>query len=103
MFGYKNHVIDRAHGFPRRDTVTYAAAHDGGQLDRSNIASDVWADTAYRSAANLALLDRRGLKPQFSEKTEKPVYDRSAHRADCPHHKAQRHFPCSTRERTLVH
>jgi len=26
---------------------------------------DLWADTAYRSAANIALLDRRGLVPQF--------------------------------------
>ena len=25
----------------------------------------MWADTAYRSAANLTLLDRRGLVPQF--------------------------------------
>jgi IS5 family transposase len=69
-FGYKNHVgIDRTHGFIRRSTVTHAAAHDGGQLaallDRDNLASGVWADTAYRSAANLALLDRRGLVPQF--------------------------------------
>lgn len=73
MFGYKNHVgIDRAFGFLRRYTVTHAAAHDGGQLgavlDRDNTASEVWADTAYRSAANLALLDRRGLKPQFQRK-----------------------------------
>ena len=37
-------------------------------LDRDNTASDVWADTAYRSAANLALLDRRGLRPQFQRK-----------------------------------
>ena len=70
MFGYKNHVgIDRAHGFIRRSTVTHAAAHDGGQLaavlDPDNLASGVWADSAYRSAANLALLDRRGLVPQF--------------------------------------
>jgi IS5 family transposase len=69
-FGYKNHVgIDRTHGFIRRSTVTHAAAHDGGQLgallDRDNLASGVWADTAYRSATNLALLDRRGLVPQF--------------------------------------
>ena len=28
----------------------------------------MWADTAYRSAKNLALLDRRGLKPQFQRK-----------------------------------
>ena len=70
VFGYKNHVgIDREFGFLRRYTVTHAAAHDGGQLgavlDRDNTASDVWADTAYRSAANLTLLDRRGLGPQF--------------------------------------
>jgi transposase, IS5 family len=73
MFGYKNHVgIDRAHGLLRRYVVTHAAAYDGGQLgvvlDRDNTASDVWADTAYRSAANLALLDGRGLKPQFQRK-----------------------------------
>lgn len=70
LFGYKNHVgIDRAHGFVRRFAVTHAAAHDGGQLgavlDPANTASGVWADSAYRSAANLALLDRRGLRPEF--------------------------------------
>ena len=52
--------------------MTHAAAHDGGQLgavlDHDNTASDVWADTAYRSAANLALLERRGLRPQFQRK-----------------------------------
>ena len=58
MFGYKNHVgIDREHGFLRRFVVTQAAAYDGGQLgavlDRNNTASEVWADTAYRSAVNL--------------------------------------------------
>ena len=37
-------------------------------LDHDNTASDVWADTAYRSAINLALLERRGLKPQFQRK-----------------------------------
>ncbi len=70
VFGYKNHIgIDRAHGFVRRFTVTHAARHDGAQLgallDRDNLASGVWADTAYRSKANLALLDRRGLRAQF--------------------------------------
>jgi IS5 family transposase len=67
VFGYKNHVgIDRAHGLIRTWTVTHAAAHDGGQLseilDASNTASTVWADTAYRSAANLALLAKRGMR-----------------------------------------
>ena len=73
MFGYKYHVgVDREHGLLRRYVVTHAARYDGSQLgavlDRDNTASDVWADTAYRSAANLALLDRRGLKPQFQRK-----------------------------------
>ena len=40
----------------------------GTVFDRGNTASDVWADTAYRSAANLALLERRGLRPQFQRK-----------------------------------
>ena len=70
MFGYKNHIgIDRTHGLVRRFTVTHAAAHDGAQLgqvlDNDNLASGVWADTAYRSKANLRLLDRRGLTPEF--------------------------------------
>ncbi len=70
MFGYKNHIgIDRTHGLARRFTVTHAAAHDGAQLgqilDTDNLASGVWADTAYRSKANLRLLDRRGLTPEF--------------------------------------
>src|ERR671919_2467954 len=70
VFGYKNHLgIDRRHGFIRRFAVTDAARHDGRQLGRlldpHNTASDVFADTAYRSAANVALLARRGLVPQF--------------------------------------
>ena len=73
LLGYKNHVsIDREHGLLRRYVVTHAAAYDGGQLgavlDRDNTGSDVWADTAYRSAVNLALLERRGLEPQFQRK-----------------------------------
>ena len=65
-FGYKNHLgIDRRHGFIRTYTVTHAAAHDGGQLDHlldpDNTARGVWADTAYRSRENLALLANRGL------------------------------------------
>jgi hypothetical protein len=51
-FGYKNHVsIDREHGLIRKWMTSNAAAHDGARLgdvlDRSNTASDVWADTAY--------------------------------------------------------
>lgn len=70
MFGYKKHLgIDRANGFIRRLVVTDAARHDGGQLgavlDPGNTGGGVWADTAYRSKANLDLLDRRGLRAEF--------------------------------------
>jgi transposase, IS5 family len=70
VFGYKNHLgIDRCHGFIRTFAVTDAAAPDGRQLgkllDPENTARSVWADTAYRSAANLSLLARRGLAAQF--------------------------------------
>ncbi|HEY3910533.1 MAG TPA: IS5/IS1182 family transposase, partial [Stellaceae bacterium] len=73
MFGCKNHVGgDRGPGLLRCHGVTHAARYDGSQLgavlDRDNTASDVCADTAYRSAANPALLDCRGLKPQFRRK-----------------------------------
>ncbi len=60
-FGYKSHIsVDRRHGIIRRHRVTHAAAHDGAQLregliDPNNTASDVWADTAYRSAGERAV------------------------------------------------
>ncbi len=79
VFGYKNHVsIDRAHGFVRRFVVTDAAAHDGARLpavlDKTNTAGDVWADTAYRSAANEAHLARHGL-PSKIHFRRKPGFD----------------------------
>ena len=73
MFGYKNHVgADREYGFVRRYAVTHAAAHDGAQLgqvlNRENTAASVWADSAYRSKANLVLLARQGLRAEFQHK-----------------------------------
>lgn len=68
FFGYKSHIsIDRRHGIIRRGKTTDAAAHDGarlreGLIDPTNTASDVWADTAYRSAANEAFLEKHGKK-----------------------------------------
>ena len=62
-FGYQNHVsIDREHGLIRRWDATDAAAYEGarlreGLLDKTNTASAVWADTAYRSQANDAFRD----------------------------------------------
>jgi hypothetical protein len=75
-FGYKNHIgIDRGHGLIRGWTATHAAAHDGARLedvlDTANTASDVWADTAYRSAKNEAMLAGRGLVSRIHRKKPK--------------------------------
>jgi hypothetical protein len=47
----------RSHSFLPRYIVTHTARYEGRQLsaavDRDKHASDVWADTAYRSQANL--------------------------------------------------
>ena len=72
-FGYKNHVsIDRGFGLIRNWMTTHAAAHDGARLEdvlhRTNTASDVWADTAYRSAKNEAMLARRGFVSRIHRK-----------------------------------
>ena len=52
--------------------MTHAAAHDGAQLgkvlNRENTAASVWADSAYRSKANLVLLARRDLRAEFQHK-----------------------------------
>lgn len=75
-FGYKNHIsIDRRHGLIRRWTSSDAAAHDGARLaaglDGHNTASDVWADTAYRSAKNETLLADLGLVSRIHRKKPK--------------------------------
>src|SRR5450631_1254213 len=72
-FGYKNHIgIDRVHGLIRTWTATDASRHDGAQLpnltDKRNTASDVWADTAYRSAKNEKHLADNGLRSQIHRK-----------------------------------
>jgi IS5 family transposase len=82
-FGYKNHIsIDRGFGLIRKWTASDAAAHDGARLeevlDRTNTASDVWADTAYRSAKNETMLSRRGFVSRIHRKKPKgrPMPDR---------------------------
>jgi hypothetical protein len=82
-FGYKNHVsIDRGYGLIRKWTTTHAAAHDGARLeavlDRTNTASHVSADTAYRSAKNEAMLERRGFISRIHRKKAqgKPMPER---------------------------
>ena len=66
VFGYKSHIsIDRRFGFIRESAVTAASAADGRQLrrvvSRENTASDVWADSAYRSQRNQKWLAKRML------------------------------------------
>ena len=67
--------IDRAHGLIRKWTATHAAAHDGARLedvlDRANTASEVYADTAYRSAKNEAILSRCGFISRIHRKKPK--------------------------------
>jgi IS5 family transposase len=79
-FGYKNHVeSDRRFGFVRRYIVTSAAAHDSRPfpelLDKNNMASSVWADTAYRSARNERFMERHGFvsKVHFRKPKGKPL------------------------------
>jgi IS5 family transposase len=85
MFGYKNHIgIDRRHRLIRRWRVSDAARHDGALLPRlidpNNTASDIWADTAYRSRANELFLTGRLLRSQILRKKPrgKPMPRRTA-------------------------
>lgn len=64
-FGYKSSIaICRAFGFIRKGKVTDGARFDGRMLRDvvtcDNTASDVWADTAYRSQANEKWLKAQG-------------------------------------------
>jgi IS5 family transposase len=70
VFGYKSHAgIDRRPGFIRKWDVTDASRHDGrmlrrGLLDKINTGSTAWADSAYRSKANDAFMEKHGLRSQ---------------------------------------
>lgn len=76
VFGYKSHIsIDRRFGFIRKAAVTSVADSDGRQLcrviDTANTAGDVWADSAYRSAKNEALLKSNMLKSRIHRRKPK--------------------------------
>jgi IS5 family transposase len=82
-YGYKNHVdVDRRHKLVRRYEVTAASKHDSQVvddiLDPDNTASDVWADSAYRSAEIEAKLAEKGLKSRIHRKGHrgKPLSER---------------------------
>lgn len=76
-FGYQNHIsIDREHGLIRKWLATDAAAYEGarlreGLLDKTNTSKVVWADTAYRSAANEAFMEKNGFVSRIHRKKPK--------------------------------
>ncbi|MCA3561811.1 MAG: transposase [Aestuariivirga sp.] len=76
-FGYQNHIaIDRRFGLIRKWQATDAAANEGarlrqGLLDKSNTASGVWADSAYRSKANEAFMADNGFVSNVHRKKPK--------------------------------
>src|SRR3954470_832567 len=70
FFGYKNHInADAKHKLIRRYEVTDAAVHDSQVLDTllsyGNTSSDVFADSAYRSAEIEAKLKAGGFKSRI--------------------------------------
>jgi len=74
VFGYQSHIaIDTGFGFVRTFAVTDAAAYEGkllreGLLDKTNTASAVWADTAYRSKANEQFMAANGFRSEVHRK-----------------------------------
>ncbi len=75
-FGFKNHIAtDRRFGFIRGFEVTGASAYDGRYLrdvlSKDNTASDVWADSAYRSKKNETWLVNNGFKSRIHQKKPK--------------------------------
>jgi IS5 family transposase len=84
-FGYKSNIsICRRFGFIRKGKVTDGARFDGRMLrdvvTNDNTASDVWADTAYRSQANERWLRRNGKVSRIHRKKPKgkPMPERTA-------------------------
>ncbi len=73
-YGYKNHInIDRRHKLVRRYQVSEASLHDSQVfddiLDDDNTASDVWADSAYRSDEIEKLLAKKGAKSRIHHRS----------------------------------
>ena len=82
-YGDKNHInVDRRHKLVRDHDVSDAAVHDRQVLDQilndDNTASDVWADSADRSAEIKEKLKDKGLRSRIHRKGKrnKPLSDR---------------------------
>lgn len=76
FYGYKNHVnADAKHKLIRHYEVTDASVHDSrhfnGLLNKSNTSADVYADSAYRSAATEAKLKARGLRSRVHQRASR--------------------------------
>jgi len=76
FFGYKNHVnADAKHKLIRRYEVTDAAVHDSQALDallsQHNTSTDVFADSAYRSAETEAKLKARGYRSRIHRRAHR--------------------------------
>jgi IS5 family transposase len=76
FFGYKNHVnADAKHKLIRRYEVTDAAVHDSQALDalltKGNTSTDVFADSAYRSAETEAKLKARGFRSRIHRRASR--------------------------------
>jgi transposase, IS5 family len=76
FYGYKNHVnADAKHKLIRQYDVTDASVHDSqkfdGLLNQANTSSDVYADSAYRSAETEAKLSLRGLRSRIHQRANR--------------------------------
>jgi len=72
-YGYKNHVnVDRRHKFIRDYEATDASVHDSQALDdlidADNTSSQLWGDSAYRSAETERSLERQGYRSHIHHK-----------------------------------
>lgn len=83
-YGYKNHIqIDVKYKFIRNYITTDAALHDSNifteLLDPENTNADVYADSAYRSAATMRELPELGYRPHIQRKgaRNRPLDDRA--------------------------
>lgn len=75
-YGYKNHInIDRRHKLVRCYAVTDAACHDSQPfqsiVDGDNTARDIWADSAYRSAATEETLAKAGFRSRIHRRARR--------------------------------
>ena len=73
---FRNHVnADAKHKLIRHYQVTDASVHDsrkfGGLLNKANTSADVYADSAYRSAAIEAKLKTRGLRSRIHQRASR--------------------------------